>query len=349
MTREVAYAVSFVAVLIAGWGIPALAVSALAPSLASSRMVTTNYRGRPVFLGLGLVWVIWSVSLLVVSTAFDLVGSFIGGGYGSMEMLLFDGPLTMPLYAVPFMLTLSAAFFGLADDVFGTSADKGFRGHLRALAGGRLSTGGLKLLGIGAVSAVYGWNAVLMRSTAVGETSVAVQLGWWVLATITIALSANLINLTDLRPGRALKTYSMLAPVAGVVFVLAAVEGFRTFAGEAGVAWTATDTGVTIVCMMVALLGPVAAVWRYDLGEHGMLGDGGSNAMGAIVGYLVAGALPLPWLGAVAAVLLGLNVLSEKVSFSSIIDKTPVLALLDGLGRSNNVTPDDADRGAGVT
>lgn len=333
MTPVVAYLVAGSVAVLAGWAVPALTMRLLSPSLGASDRVVTNYRGRAVHLGLGLVWVVWAVSLLTVSTAFDAVGGFVARDAGSVEAVLFDGPLTMPLYAVPFMLVVAAAVFGLVDDVFGTPGDKGFRGHLRALAHGRLSTGGLKLLGIGLVSAVYAWHAATRGAEAEGVTSPWVRIGWWVTATLVIALSANLVNLTDLRPGRALKTYSVLAIGGGVAFALMVAEQYGAYALQVGAPWGGTGVALTIACTLIVLLGPVAAVWGADLGEQGMLGDAGSNAMGAIAGYLFAGSLSLPWLAALAVVLLALNVLSERVSFSSVIDAVGPLRLVDRLGR----------------
>lgn len=349
MNPWIAYAIALATALVAGWLIPALAIRALAPSLEASSLVSSNYRGRRVFLGLGLVWAVWAVSLLVASALFDVALLVSDAAYGSVESMLLDGPLTMPLYAVPIILTVAAMLFGLADDVFGTSADKGFRGHLRALMHGRLSTGGLKLLGIGAVAAVYGWRTAAQGAEAAGVSGTWVLAGWWVVATLVIALSANLVNLTDLRPGRALKVYSVLALAAGAAFVFDVVGQYEPYALEMGVSWGIADTAVTLACMAIVLLGPVAAVWRMDLGERGMLGDAGANAMGAVVGYLLAGALDLPWLSAVAVVLLAMNVLSERLSFSRVIDTVPPLRYLDGLGRLRvDEGPGDSERSDGT-
>lgn len=335
MTRLLAYALALGAAVVAGWLFPALAMRGLAPSLEASPLVTKNYRGHHVFLGLGLVWAAWSVSLFVVNAVFSAMVEFVEAPYGSVESLIFNGPLTAPIYTMPIILTLGAVVFGMADDVFGTAGDKGFRGHLRALARGQLTTGGLKLLGIGLLAAAYGWSAARVQEDAQGA-SLMLRLAWWVAATLVIALSANLMNLLDLRPGRALKAYALLATIAGVVFALDMAERFQSFYAESGVGWTSADVGVTVAVLLVVLLGPVFAVWRFDLGERGMLGDAGSNAMGAVVGYLLAGALPLTWLAAVAFVLLALNVLSEKLSFSAIIEQTTPLRWLDGLGRLPN-------------
>jgi hypothetical protein len=334
VTREVAYLIALAAAVAAGWLLPALAVRSLAPSLAGSRLVAQNFRDRQVFLGLGLVWAVWAVSLLVFGMLFEIVAAFWHVDFGSPAMLLLDGPLTLGLYALPFILTVGVVLFGLVDDAFGTGEDRGFRGHLNALASGRLTTGGLKMLGVGALAAYYGWGATAAQATGVSGTNALVRIGWWVAATLVIALSANFVNLTDLRPGRALKVYVPLALVAGVVFATDAMREFGAYASGAGVGWTVTDAGVSLACFLVVLLGPVVAVWGPDLGERGMLGDAGSNAMGAIVGYLLVGSLPVLWLAGVAAVLLGLNVLSERVSFTSIIERTALLRRLDEVGRS---------------
>jgi hypothetical protein len=346
MTPVAAYAIAVGAAVVAAWLVPALAMRALAPSLAASELVVENYRGSRVYLGLGVVWVVWAVSLMTASTVFDAVLGYGTFEYGSVEAILLDGPLTMPLYAVPLILTLVAAFFGLADDVFGTREDKGFRGHLRALFSGRLSTGGLKLLGIGTLAAVYGWRAAAQGADAQSITNWAVRIGWWIAATLVIALCANLVNLTDLRPGRALKMYSLLAVGAGTVFALDLVQRYASYAADLGITWGAWDTAVTVACMLIVLLGPVAAIWRFDLREQGMLGDSGSNAMGAIVGYLLAGSLPLPSLAAVAVVLLGLNLLSERVSFSAVIDAVAPLRFFDRLGRLKDANGDDEESGS---
>jgi uncharacterized Tic20 family protein len=347
MTAALSYAIAAAACVIAGVLLPAWGMRALAPTLASSGRLSTNYRGRTVYLGLGLVWVVWSVSLLVMSAVMEIIATVSGDPTSGHSLALYDGPLTLPLYGVPLMLVAVSVLLGLADDVFGSRGDKGFRGHLSALAHGRLTTGGLKLLGIGAVSAVYGWHIAWSRGGgAWGETLVV-----WALATLTIAASANFINLTDLRPGRALKAYSVLALVAAPVFVLDAVDGYVSYSAsfaELGVdAWGALDSAVAVVLMACVLLGPVVAVWRFDLGEGGMLGDAGSNAMGAVVGYLLASALPVAWLALTAGLLLALNLLSERVSFSTVVDRVGPLRAVDRIGRRPIDTGNGDEPGGG--
>ncbi len=343
MSAATAYLAAVAAALVAGLLVPASVMRALSPSLEGTRLSATNYRGRTVYLGLGLVWVVWAVSLMVMSTAFDMVAALMDVDHSGYTVALLEGPLTLPLYAVPFMLVTLAVVLGFVDDALGSHGDKGFRGHLSALVSGRLTTGGLKLFGIGAVAAVYAWHIAAGRAASAAGTLEMLLV--WVLATLVIALSANLLNLMDLRPGRALKTYTLLALMAAPLFVMDAARAFSAYTAslaEVGVAhWGDVDTVVAIACMAIVLVGPVAAVWRYDLGELGMLGDAGSNAMGAIVGYILAASLTTVWLGVIAVVLLALNLLSERFSFSAVIERCGPLRALDMLGRLPADAPTD--------
>ena len=115
-------------------------------------------------------------------------------------------------------------------------------------------------------------------------------------------LAANALNQLDTRPGRALKAFLLGSLLA---------RG-RSGGGYAGVA--------------VILL-------PYDLRERTMLGDMGSNALGAVLGLRSVAKVrgPARW-GAIVA-LAGLNLLGERRSLGEVIERTPVLRELDGLGR----------------
>jgi UDP-N-acetylmuramyl pentapeptide phosphotransferase/UDP-N-acetylglucosamine-1-phosphate transferase len=198
--------------------------------------------------------------------------------------------------------TAGAGAFGLVDDLTEdtTTRTKGLRGHLGALAQGRLTTGGLKVLGIGATS---------LLAAAVGTRRTGGAARWVSDVAVDGALvagTANLLNLLDLRPGRALKSAAVLAalPVGGPA---------------------------TATCGAVA--GAAAAAWSGDLGEREMLGDGGANALGALVGARLALGLPRPLRVAALAGVVGLTLASERVSFSQVIERTPWLRAVDELGR----------------
>lgn len=288
--------------------VPFAFMAMLAPSLALGRLVP-NFRGRRVFPGLGVVWIVWAGCAIVAGIASAALAED-----NMLVVLTLLGPLA-----------LVAAALGLVDDAYGTSGDRGFRGHFRALVSGRITTGMLKLIGIGAASLV---TAVILGQIAPWAAG-----GWGmralgtIAAAAAIALTANLINLTDLRPGRALKVYSALA-TAGCAMVLAAMtSGFVLGSSDIALAV------ISAVSLLIALLGPVFAVWRFDLGERGMLGDSGANAMGAVAGALISVSLPLWALALYAAAVLALNAIAEKISFSAVIEKTAALKWLDSLGR----------------
>jgi UDP-GlcNAc:undecaprenyl-phosphate/decaprenyl-phosphate GlcNAc-1-phosphate transferase len=191
---------------------------------------------------------------------------------------------------------IAFALLGLLDDLVQDQGHRGFRGHLLALARGQITGGGIKLLG-GALVALV---AALL---AVGDRP------WYLMlvGAVVIASSANLANLLDLRPGRCTKVFlplwlvgCLLDPTAG--------------------AWSA------------GLAGAAAGTFPLDLGERGMLGDAGANALGGVVGVLlVTGPSWLLW--ALAAVLLALQAASERVSFSRVIDRNRWLRAVDRLGR----------------
>src|SRR5690606_27496035 len=133
------------------------------------------------------------------------------------------------------------AFLGLVDDVLAQGAERGFRGHLGALARGRLTTGGVKLVGGGLAALAIAAQPQLWR---------------WLLDASVIALAANLANLLDRAPGRLTKV-SILA-VAALVLVAPAGEEWRVGAAA------------LVVGAALGLLVP-------ELREQIMLGDTGAN------------------------------------------------------------------------
>lgn len=341
-------AVVLVVVLIVAWVLPAAVMRGLAPSLAETSHMR-NYRGRTVFLGLGAVWLVWSAGIMAVRALIDAVGSVFPDVQDALFHVYF-GAFGVALSGMPLLLVGFAFAFGLVDDMFGSSGHKGFGGHLGALKQGRLTSGALKLLGIGMVAAFYGWSASARYIDGVGESvgGSLLRIGAWVLATLVIGLATNLFNLLDLRPGRAIKSYIVMVLPLAVGFAVTVLDSYSAFAESVGdaagaaSAVGATEWGVMILASVIMFLGPVLAIWRYDLGESGMLGDAGSNVLGAIVGFLLVGVLPAWGVLVAAVVLLGLNLLSERVSFSAVIERVGVLRRLDSLGRlAESTDPSD--------
>jgi len=189
-----------------------------------------------------------------------------------------------------------AAAFGGYDDLAGSGDRRGFRGHLGALRHGEVTTGAIKLGGIGV-------TGLASAAIAGGSTAdVVINAG-------LVAGGANLLNLFDLRPGRAIK----VAVASGALIA-------------AGGSVTGRRAGVAV---------PLAAglsLLPEDLAERAMLGDCGANALGAMLGAAAAG-LPRPARIALLAGITGLTAASEKVSFTKVIERTPALRRLDALGR----------------
>lgn len=296
--------------LLLGVGVPWLGIKMLVPSLRESR-TTTNYRGHEVFLGLGVVWLLWAATAIIAGLL-----SFIPDAVTAPALILvLAGPLALVAFAL-----------GLFDDAYGSSAARGFKGHLSAMAHGRLTTGGMKLLGISLAS--YIAAAIVFDARGDSMQFALEPLLWALPAGAGIALTSNFINLTDLRPGRALKAYSFLA-VCGVISSSVGLAWVR--AGESGSRLESTLYAAAILTIFA--FGPVLAVWRYDVGELGMLGDAGANPMGAVAGLLIVAGLPVWATIAYFALMLALNLASERVSFSKVIEGNALLSRLDAMGR----------------
>jgi UDP-GlcNAc:undecaprenyl-phosphate/decaprenyl-phosphate GlcNAc-1-phosphate transferase len=187
---------------------------------------------------------------------------------------------------------------GLLDDLGGDATSKGFTGHLRALRRAQLTTGAVKLFGGAAVA--------LLAASAASEGRV----GRLLADAALIALAANLANLLDRAPGRVAKA----ALLAAVPIALVAGVDDR-FVGP------------------VVVLGATAALLVPDLRERLMLGDTGANVLGATLGLAVVMTAAPSTRSIVLLVVLALNLLSERVSFSRVIDRTPPLRAIDRLGR----------------
>jgi UDP-GlcNAc:undecaprenyl-phosphate/decaprenyl-phosphate GlcNAc-1-phosphate transferase len=194
-----------------------------------------------------------------------------------------------------------AAAFGGYDDLRGSGDRRGFRGHLGALAGGEVTSGAVKIAGIGAT----GLAAAVLAAGADGSRGSAADV---MINAGLIAGGANLVNLFDLRPGRAIKVTAVMAAALGAA---------SPAAGPAA----------------AAPAGAALALLPDDLGERAMLGDAGANALGAMLGAAAATALPRPARVTVLAAVTGLTAASEVVSFTRVIERTPPLRWLDMLGR----------------
>ena len=193
-----------------------------------------------------------------------------------------------------------AAAFGCYDDLAGSGDRRGFRGHLGALARGEVTSGAVKLAGIGATG--------LAAAALVGGAPADI-----VINTGLTAGGANLLNLFDLRPGRAIKV-----ALAGGALLVAGTPG------------PARGTACRAVA---APAGAALAMLPEDLAERAMLGDAGANALGAMLGAAAAASLRRPARVTLLVGIAGLTAASEVISFTKVIERTPALRWLDLLGR----------------
>ena len=242
---------------------------------SAKRWQRTNHRGETVTLAQGP-----SVSL------------------GSLVGIATAPGLPVPLRAASTLAVGGASALGMLDDLTGATDVKGLRGHLGALRQGQVTTGSVKLVGLGVTGLVAGALARRGRGGPVDA----------VLAGAVIAGSANLANLFDLRPGRATKVF--LAASAGPV-----LSGGAAGAVLAGPCWPRRlcflKTSRSARCWETP--GPMP--WE----RPGVLRWRAPRAVGTLL--------------ATVAALVALTVASERVSFSQVIDRTPVLRELDGMGR----------------
>ncbi|HET8766583.1 MAG TPA: hypothetical protein VFM86_04580 [Pedococcus sp.] len=256
-----------------------LALRALraAPPGGAARWERTNHAGRPVTL---------------------LEGPAYAVGAATGAALLGGGP-------APVLATTTAAALGALDDLAGDSSSKGLRGHLGALARGEVTTGAVKVLGLALTGLA---TAALVdrgeRGPRGGDGPSALDT---LVGGAVVAGTANLLNLLDLRPGRALKA----------TLALGAVAATRPRSVVAG----------------ASAAGAAVGLLRPDLAGESMLGDTGANAAGALLGTALVQGAGRRGRWTALAVLVGLTLASEKVSFTKVIESTPVLRELDALGR----------------
>jgi UDP-N-acetylmuramyl pentapeptide phosphotransferase/UDP-N-acetylglucosamine-1-phosphate transferase len=195
---------------------------------------------------------------------------------------------------------LGVAALGLADDVFSGSS-RGLRGHGAAVLKGSFSTGALKAIGVVGLALWFALPGRVLGGSFLD----------YVLTVAVLVLATNLFNLLDLRPGRSVKAFLILG------FALAVV------------AWDSTR-----VFGFGLYLGPIVVAGLYDLREQAMLGDTGSNAIGAVAGlWLVATLTSTVGLAVAAVILAGITAYGEFRSISALVDRTPGLRHLDSIGR----------------
>jgi len=205
---------------------------------------------------------------------------------------------------------------GVLDDLAGEANARGWRGHLTAFfRQKKVTTGFIKLVG-GGVGAIFlsAWLFSVNVSPSLPRLS-AHWLSLLVFGTVLIALSANTLNLLDVRPSRALKGFWVLSLVG---LLLSGGEGW----------WS-----------LLPLLAGTVAYAPADFRRQAMMGDAGSNPLGACFGVWVlnhwmspSSSIVTVELWVLLAIFVAFQFYAECRSLTEDIKRVPPLRWLDELG-----------------
>ncbi|MCE5314831.1 MAG: hypothetical protein ABFD49_05735 [Armatimonadota bacterium] len=245
----------------------------LAPRLG---LVKLNFNKTPIMASYGIA------SFVYMAVAMIILGSF---GYANWKQV--------SLYNA----TLGAMWMlGIIDDIWGTRKVGGFKGHFRKLLLERkLTTGAAKAIGGGIVGIAAGWivsDGDVLR---------------WILAAMLIPLASNILNLFDLRPGRAVAVFFL-----GLGVTCIAVGGHFTAPWLVGI--------IAAVTLMFSVV---------DSKGKAMMGDSGSNALGAALGLTMALNTGIVFQAVAIVVIAAVHLYSEKHSVSALIERNPALRAID--------------------
>lgn len=246
--------------------------------LISSNVIRPNYKNDMIPVSMGLVF----LPTIVIN---------------SIILVYFTDNYSNLVYTFMYLFGLiSMCLVGILDDIVGNRDVSGLKGHFKSLFKGNLTTGGFK--------ALFGGFVGLVISVAISKNIVDICIN-----TLIIALSTNLMNLLDLRPGRAIKVYLVI-----IITLLLTLAGY--------------SKGLVLILL------PCVIVYFFDdLKAKAMMGDTGSNVLGISIGILIAIGYARPirigWL----VFLVFIHILTEKYSLTKIIENNKVLNFIDKLGR----------------
>ncbi|WP_455525623.1 glycosyl transferase [Peptostreptococcus stomatis] len=253
-------------------------VPMISKMLEKSDMIRANYKGDMIPVGLGLVF----IPTLIINSVILIYSNIVPEKIIMIYMLLFA--------------SISMSFVGIIDDSLGNRGVTGLLGHFKALFKGTLTTGAFKAL----LGGFVGLTIAVTISKSIPNI---------IVATLVVALSTNMMNLFDLRPGRAIKVYTLLA----IIIFIASAKFQRE--------------------VMMLILPAVLAYFYFDLRALTMMGDAGSNVLGVSLGVFIVSSFGLAVQVVCLIFLVLIHILTEKFSLTKIIENNKFLNYLDRLGR----------------
>ncbi|KMW26791.1 MAG: glycosyl transferase [Clostridiales bacterium] len=259
--------------------------------LVNGNVIRPNYKNEMIPVGMGIVF----LPMIIINSI--ILGFVTLNNIWFVSSSNYNLNIVWLLCLALYIFSMMAMFFaGALDDLIGNRNVSGLKGHFKSLFKGELTTGGFK--------ALFGGFVGLVVSVCISSSIVDI-----IVNTLIIALSTNLMNLFDLRPGRAIKVYLVIMIPIYI-----------------------TLTGYTKVFPLL-ILPNVLAYFNIDLKARGMMGDTGSNVLGISIGVLMALGygikVRLAWL----VFLILMHLITEKFSLTKIIEKNRVLKFIDNLGR----------------
>ena len=259
--------------------------------LVNGNVIRPNYKNEMIPVGMGIVF----LPMIIINSI--ILGFVTLNNIWFVSSSNYNLNIVWLLCLALYIFSMMAMFFaGALDDLIGNRNVSGLKGHFKSLFKGELTTGGFK--------ALFGGFVGLVVSVCISSSIVDI-----IVNTLIIALSSNLMDLFDLRPGRAIKAYLVIMIPIYI-----------------------TLTGYTKVFPLL-ILPNVLAYFNTDLKARGMMGDTGSNVLGISIGVLMALGygikVRLAWL----VFLILMHLITEKFSLTKIIEKNRVLKFIDNLGR----------------
>ncbi|RKD34555.1 glycosyltransferase [Thermohalobacter berrensis] len=245
--------------------------------LKDNNCVAKNFENKKIPIGMGLVFVFNQTIITIL-----------------LSIILKKNLIITFLYVITILFM---GLIGFIDDIIGEKYIKGFKGHITYLLKGKLTTGGLK--------AITGFICATFVSILISKSFFDIGIN-----ILIIGLFTNIINLFDLRPGRASKAYILIM----LSLLILSKYHFWDY-------------------ILYITLGIILVYLPLDIKGKTMMGDIGSNTLGIGLGVFSVLSLSFKTKIFYLILLLTLHIISEVYSFTNIIKKNKLLNYLDNLGR----------------